>query len=98
MITHILDVELALALVAERQCVHTHDLVREGSHATPHIQTEELTFVKHGAYMFPAGLCDSREIGKPVVHVVQLDAPGACRCRVRHEVRVGLASSRTRRS
>jgi hypothetical protein len=87
-----LDVQFAVARVAERQCVHTHDLVRKGRHATPHIQTEELTFVKYGAYMFPAGLRDCREIGKPVVHVVQLDAPRACRCRVRHEVWVGLTA------
>jgi hypothetical protein len=50
--------DILLAIVAERQCVHTHDLVREGGHAAPHIQTQEFVLVKHGAYVFPASLRD----------------------------------------
>jgi hypothetical protein len=42
--------------------------------------------------MFPPRLGDSGEVGKPVVDVVELDAPRACSGRVRHVIRARLTA------
>jgi hypothetical protein len=90
-IKHVLDILFTLALVAERQCVDAHHLVGVRRYA-PHIQTQELTLVKHRAYMFPPRLGDSEEVREFVVNVIELDAPGACSCRVWHVIGAGLTA------